>query len=146
LHWACGDSWGKTDAGDAGEESPRVAKAHLKLSDIQYLALEGGGGKGFAYLGALQLLESNKAQTGQSNDINVLDQIKGVAGTSAGAITALLIALGMGSKDIAQEIANPTNLNSYDDFFDPSQPRYIPAPSKYTIRPDNPLETRLSGC
>jgi predicted acylesterase/phospholipase RssA len=120
-----------------------VAKAHLKLSDIQYLALEGGGGKGFAYLGALQLLESNKAQTGLRNDINVLNQIKGVAGTSAGAITAFMIALGMGSKDIAQEIAHPTKLNSYDDFFDPSRPRYIPAPSKYTIRSDNPLETAL---
>ena len=60
---------------------------HLKEQDIAYLALEGGGGKGFAYLGALELLD----------DHGVLDQLEGVAGTSAGAISRrYLITEGVG--------------------------------------------------
>jgi predicted acylesterase/phospholipase RssA len=56
----------------------------LKPSDIKYLALEGGGGKGFAYLGALEILEAQ----------GVLNHIDGYAGASAGAITSLLLSIG----------------------------------------------------
>jgi predicted acylesterase/phospholipase RssA len=124
----------------------------LRLSDIRYLALEGGGGKGFAYLGALQLLEKNKALTGLRDDINVLRQIKRVAGTSAGAITALMIALGMSSEDILNEIKTPSlgtrlgadHLESFDDFFDPSSPRLMPSlGGKYEERTDSSIERQL---
>jgi NTE family protein len=50
---------------------------------MQYLVFEGGGVKGIAYAGALQVFEQKGA----------LAQIKGVAGTSAGAITACLLSL-----------------------------------------------------
>lgn len=77
----------------------------LKPDDIDFLALEGGGGKGFAYLGALQVLEEQ----------HVMEHLKGVSGTSAGAITALMIALGMNAADIAEELER----TNFDLFFDP---------------------------
>ena len=83
----------------AGAEVPRLA-----LSEVRYLALEGGGGKGFAYLGALEILEKQ----------GVLANLRGVAGTSAGAITAMMIALGMKPTMIADELAH----NDFNTFFD----------------------------
>lgn len=55
----------------------------LDLSRVDYLALEGGGVKGFAYVGALEVLERHRP----------LCELRVVAGTSAGAVTALLLAL-----------------------------------------------------
>jgi predicted acylesterase/phospholipase RssA len=107
--------------------------------DIKYLALEGGGGKGFAYLGALQMLEKNPDKT------NILQNIQGVAGTSAGAITALLISLGMSAAEIENEMNQPSGLKDFNDFFDPTHPRLIPKPlispkDSYDERQDNPFE------
>lgn len=109
----------------------------LRPEEVKYLALEGGGGKGFAYLGAIELLDERK----------ILEQIEGVAGTSAGAITALMISLKMNSKEITEKIKN-TDFNS---FFDAALPRMIPVPcvdprleSGYLERTDNTaLETTL---
>jgi NTE family protein len=107
---------------------------HLRPEDIRYLALEGGGGKGFAYLGALQLLDDHK----------VLNQIEGVAGTSAGAITALMISLGMSAADMAKTIDE----TDFTAFFDDPTPRLIPTatanpnqPGDYERRADSPSET-----
>lgn len=58
---------------------------HEKLSNYTKIALEGGGVLGIAYVGALLKLEAEHP--------DFLDQIDGVAGTSAGAITALMLAL-----------------------------------------------------
>jgi len=52
--------------------------------DLRNLALEGGGVKGLAYPGALQVLQAE----------GILPKIEKVAGTSAGSIVAALIALG----------------------------------------------------
>jgi NTE family protein len=52
--------------------------------DLRNLALEGGGVKGLAYPGALQVMQAE----------GVLPEIENVAGTSAGSIVAALIALG----------------------------------------------------
>ena len=48
------------------------------------LVFEGGGVKGIAYGGALEVLEQSQ----------IIPQIEGVAGTSAGAITATMVSLG----------------------------------------------------
>lgn len=53
-------------------------------SDLANLVLEGGGVKGIAYPGALQVLQAQ----------GILPKIDKVAGTSAGSIAAALIALG----------------------------------------------------
>ena len=70
----------------------------MKLSpnDIEYLALEGGGGKGYAFLGALEILEEK----------GVLAQIKGFAGASAGAIAAMLLSIGYDSKRLQTYLAS----------------------------------------
>jgi len=52
------------------------------MSQFHNLVFEGGGIKGIAYAGALEVLEKE----------NILSDIKRVAGTSAGAITATLLA------------------------------------------------------
>lgn len=82
-------------------------------SDIQYLALEGGGGKGIVYKGMIQALEEKgllpiKYETGQ---------IKGIVGSSAGAMTALALSMGMTLKDIENETTKEklSILNSKED-------------------------------
>lgn len=63
---------------------------------IDNLVLKGGGPKGIAYLGALAALEEK----------GLLDNIGRVAGTSAGAITASLLAVGYSSKEIRDLLKN----------------------------------------
>lgn len=63
--------------------------------DIRFLALEGGGGRGVTYLGAIRALE----------ELGILgvpgqDQIRGIAGSSAGAITAFFLAMGMRAESL----------------------------------------------
>ena len=53
------------------------------------LAFEGGGAKGYAYIGAVQCLETYKVYP---------QQIKRVAGTSIGSLFAILVALGCSSE------------------------------------------------
>lgn len=72
--------------------------------NFQNLVFEGGGVKGIAYGGALQVL----------NDANILTGIKRVAGSSAGAINATLLALGYSHSDISKIIAE-TNFKEFED-------------------------------
>lgn len=77
------------------------------MSQFRNLVFEGGGVKGIAYAGALEVLEQH----------NILPDIRRVAGTSAGAITAALVALGANSKDVA-EIVGGTHFREFmDDSF-----------------------------
>jgi len=102
----------------------------LNREDIRYLVLEGGGGKGFAYLGALQVLEK----------LGIMSQIKGFGGASAGAITALLLSIGMGSKDIE----NFLNNTDFTAFFDKPRPRLKPiAGTVYSAIENSKLENEF---
>lgn len=92
-----------------GSPFPQV---DIKPADIRCLALEGGGGKGLAYLGALEALD----ELGGMNELQV------VAGASAGAITALLLAIGMTPTDIR----NYLDSANFDTFYDPPKPRLRP--------------------
>lgn len=76
------------------------------MSDWQFknLVFEGGGVKGIAYAGAIEVLEKR----------GVMPGIVRVAGTSAGAITAVLLALGASAKEIGQ-IVGGTNFRSFMD-------------------------------
>lgn len=77
------------------------------MYQFRNLVFEGGGVKGIAYAGALKRLEEK----------NILPDIKRVAGTSAGAITAALVALGANSKDV-EEIVGGTRFRDFmDDSF-----------------------------
>jgi len=76
----------------------------MAIDQFRNLVFEGGGVKGIAYAGAIQVLERNQ----------ILPDILRVAGTSAGAITATLLALGAGSKDVA-DIVGGTDFRQFMD-------------------------------
>lgn len=79
----------------------------LKMTKLDTLIFEGGGAKGVAYLGALKAIESKNPEILNAD-------IKKVAGTSAGAITALLVATGYTASE-AHDLIYPLN---YDDLFE----------------------------
>lgn len=67
------------------------------MSKLEYLAFEGGGGKGAAFLGAIKYLDKFRIiQYTYKGNKRILDPtiIKGISGSSAGAITAVLLASG----------------------------------------------------
>lgn len=68
------------------------------------LVFEGGGVKGIAYVGALQVLQEK----------NILDRITRVGGTSAGAINATLLALGYRLDDV-KKILSGLDFKSFLD-------------------------------
>jgi len=68
------------------------------------LVFEGGGVKGIAYVGALKVLQEK----------GVLDQVERVAGTSAGAINAILLSLGYTPEETA-EVLSELNFNNFMD-------------------------------
>ncbi len=77
------------------------------MGQFRNLVFEGGGVKGIAYAGAVKVLE----------DKGYLTEIRRVAGTSAGAITATLLSVGVASQDVAG-ILSGTNFRTFmDDSF-----------------------------
>lgn len=69
------------------------------------LVFEGGGVKGIAYVGALQELEKR----------GIMENIQRVGGTSAGAINAVLLALGFSLKETERILMNLDFNNFMDD-------------------------------
>lgn len=72
--------------------------------NIENLVFEGGGVRGLAYGGALTTMY----------DFGLLNHVKRVGGTSAGAITACLMAIGYTPKEIAKIIVE-TKFSSFED-------------------------------
>ena len=71
---------------------------------FENLIFEGGGVKGIAYVGAFQEMQ----------DRNILENIKRVGGTSAGAINAVLLSLGYTLQE-TQEILMELDFNNFMD-------------------------------
>lgn len=71
---------------------------------IENLVFQGGGVKGSAYAGAVEVLDER----------GLLGSVRRVAGTSAGAITATLLAVGAGSKGLASAVTH-TDFGSFLD-------------------------------
>jgi NTE family protein len=95
---------------------------------VEYLTFEGGGGKGVAYLGAVQALEElHVLPIDKSSGRN---QVKGISGASAGAITALLVAMGMNSDQLINLIVE--RADEFKKFFDgPASGVYRAVSAKY---------------
>ena len=72
--------------------------------EIKNLVLEGAGIRGIAYAGVYQSLEEH----------GLTEKIEKVGGTSAGAITSLLITLGYSSSEMDSVISN-TNFKKFND-------------------------------
>lgn len=71
---------------------------------IENLVFEGAGIRGIAYAGVIQVLEEQ----------NKLKQIQNLGGTSAGAITALMVSLGYSSREI-EDIISSTKFRKFND-------------------------------
>lgn len=69
--------------------------ATLKAQPVRNLALEGGGIRGIAYAGALGVLEQE----------GLVEGIRNVAGTSAGAIAGAMISVGYSSGELKEILA-----------------------------------------
>ncbi|WP_395476853.1 patatin-like phospholipase family protein [Rickettsia endosymbiont of Pantilius tunicatus] len=80
----------------------------ININNVENLVFSGGGVKVIAYAGALKALE----ETGH------LSQIKKVAGTSGGAITALCVALGYNPEEI-DIILKDIDFNKFADSVEP---------------------------
>ncbi|XP_078663690.1 uncharacterized protein LOC144906877 [Branchiostoma floridae x Branchiostoma belcheri] len=85
---------------DKTKPRPQLPRANgHKYSGMEHsfenLVLEGGGAKGVAYIGAAKILD----------EAGILPNIKRFAGTSAGAITATWLAIGMKAEDILEEVS-----------------------------------------
>lgn len=78
------------------------------MRHIENLVFKGGGVLGIAYSGAIQALD----------DANMLSNIKGVAGTSAGSIIATLLSLKYSPQEIKNLVA-ATNFKNFEDKWDP---------------------------
>lgn len=85
---------------------PQVMRAQAGKDSIHYenLVFEGAGIRGLAYCGALM----------EMDDRNLLQKIQRVAGTSSGAITAALLAVGYTPREIFDLIGN-TNFAKFND-------------------------------
>ena len=76
-------------------------------AQFRNLIFEGGGVKGVAYVGAMQILENR----------GLLPEIRRVGGASAGAINALIFALGYGIAEQKQILESTDFRNFMDDSF-----------------------------
>lgn len=96
----------------AGERKLSLSRYHngvvevtLSSPPISQLVLSGGGAKGIAYPGVVQALE----------DKNALKDIRSISGSSAGGISAALLASGMGAKafdTLSDSLELPKLMNS----------------------------------
>lgn len=81
-----------------------LCEVKAQNSSIKNLVFEGAGIRGIAYSGAIQELESN----------GLIGNIEKVGGTSAGAITAMMLSIGYSSDEIAS-IISTTKFNKFND-------------------------------
>ena len=80
-----------------------IAFSYVSHAQYTNLVLEGGGMKGIAYAGALEVLDS----------LGISDSIERIAGTSSGAMNGLMYALGYSGKEIHHLNLN-TNFGKYN--------------------------------
>lgn len=94
----------------------------MNVHEINYLTFSGGGGKGTAYLGAVKVLEEMGLLP---IDIRKTDkQIKGLSGSSAGALMSYLLNLGYctESADVkAPSLIELFRITDFDKFYDPAE-------------------------
>lgn len=76
----------------------------FNMTTITNLAFKGGGVLGIAYAGAIKVLEER----------NMLPAVQRVAGTSAGALTALILALRYNAQE-TYDIVSGTNFKDFED-------------------------------
>ena len=104
---------------------------------VHYLALEGGGGKGVTYLGAIRALESLGVLP-IDIDRRGENQIRGISGASAGAITAMFLAMGYNAEQLQQVLSNPSTFTGFFDGPDTGISRLVDRNNRPEMRTDTP--------
>jgi predicted acylesterase/phospholipase RssA/ankyrin repeat protein len=94
------------------------------LSSPENIVLQGGGAKGIAYLGVFKGME----------EAGTLKGVKRIAGTSAGAIYAALVATGHTSADI-EKLLKQRSLASFFDYTNPRDEALLEAGKKAAATP-----------
>ena len=89
----------------------------VALKSVHYLALEGGGGRGAVYLGAIKALEEQGILP-----IRPGGQIRGLSGSSAGAISCFLLSLGYTSDQIQKELFPRSGQSITENFINDIKP------------------------
>lgn len=115
----------------------------LSIENLKYIALEGGGASGVVYNGAISALENklkkkyNSVAGSEGALMDYLDvgtpntlgdyktKIKGVAGSSAGAINAFAITLGLSSEQIEKDIMQKVDFSIFLTEYDPGLYRMV---------------------
>lgn len=96
----------------------------ISSRNVEYLCFEGGGGKGVLFLGALQELARQRVLRYSGARLDPNGQIKGIAGSSAGALTAVLLSCGYTPRDLQALLFGSYDFNLFFD--QPSQPAKVP--------------------
>ncbi|MHA1397708.1 MAG: patatin-like phospholipase family protein, partial [Candidatus Heimdallarchaeaceae archaeon] len=93
----------------------------VSKEDVKFLVFEGGGGKGVAYIGALEVMKElgilsyyDKEKDNKTYTRLNSDKIKGVAGTSVGSIIALLLACGYTPEEMKEMLMMKVGINILD--------------------------------
>lgn len=105
----------------------------IALNNVNFLVFEGGGGKGVVFLGAAKALEQLGLLQRSNGRLSPQGPIQGVAGSSAGAITAVLLSCGYSAAEIERILLGGYNFNR---FFDLATPQgMVPTPTTPQARP-----------
>ncbi len=93
----------------------------VSKENVKYLAFEGGGGKGVAYIGSLEVMKElgiisyyNKEKDSKTYRRINTEKINGVAGTSVGSIVALLVACGYTPEEMQDMLMTKIGINILD--------------------------------
>lgn len=113
----------------------------LDPKQVMSLVFEGGGGKGFAYCGALSTLERIGLLKFNSSNHRVSGNVKAFAGSSAGAITAMLLSCGYQSSEIEALLQK----NYFGKLFDVPKPYRVLAVAP-PAAPPGAVAPKLYGC
>ncbi|MBJ3763669.1 patatin-like phospholipase family protein [Maribius pontilimi] len=107
------------------EDTRPTAIERIAAPSVEYLCFEGGGGKGIVFLGALVELNRRGVLRYAGHRLDPDGQIKGIAGSSAGALTAVLLSCGFRPADFQRLLFGGYDFNRFFD--QPAHPAPIPA-------------------
>lgn len=112
--------------------TPRTLAENLDIervpqNQVRYLCFEGGGGKGIVFLGAVRTLARRGVLRYQGGRLARGNQIDGIAGSSAGALTAVLLSCGYQPAFLEQLLLGGFDFNRFFD--QPNPTARIPTPT-----------------
>lgn len=123
---------------DTAFVTERVAR-----QDVRYLCFEGGGGKGVIYLGAVQALADAGIVAFRGGRLDPNGQIRGIAGSSAGALTAVMLSLGYTPRMLETLVFGRYNFNRFFDL--PGDPPQRPTPTGCVPEPQDQFIRAVFG-